>query len=161
VLRPATPADLERLRDLMAANYAESGYPFDPAAARDCFAAMLRDPALGRVWLVEAGGEVAGYAVLAFGYSLEYRGRDAFVDDLYVAPAQRGRGLGRAALEAVEAAARELGVRALHLEVERGNSAAQALYRRRGFRDNDRRLLTKRLGPPEAQPSGAQHRSAP
>jgi ribosomal protein S18 acetylase RimI-like enzyme len=60
-------------------------------------------------------------------------------------PARRGRGLGRAALEAVESAARELGVRALHLEVERENASAQALYRDRGFRDNDRRLMTKRL----------------
>jgi ribosomal protein S18 acetylase RimI-like enzyme len=37
-------------------------------------------------------------------------------------------------------------VRALHLEVERTNASAEALYRRRGFRDNDRRLLTKLLG---------------
>jgi len=145
VLRPATAADVPRLRDLMADYYAEVGYPFDPAAARDCFGAIVRDPALGRVWMVEAGGDVAGYAVLAFGYSLEHRGKDAFVDDLYVVPARRGRGLGRAALEAVEAAARELGVRALHLEVERENASAQALYRDRGFRDNDRRLMTKRL----------------
>jgi GNAT superfamily N-acetyltransferase len=145
VLRPATAADVPRLRELMAEYYAEVGYPFDPAAARDCFAAMVRDPALGRVWMIEAEGEPAGYAVLAFGYSLEYRGLDAFVDDLYVVPARRGRGLGRAALEAVEAAARELGVRALHLEVERENASAGALYRDRGFRDNDRRLMTKML----------------
>jgi ribosomal protein S18 acetylase RimI-like enzyme len=86
-----------------------------------------------------------GYAVLLFGYSLEYRGRDAFVDDVYLAPARRGRGLGRTVLEQVESAARELGVRALHLEVERENAAAQALYRRRGFRDTERLLMTKIL----------------
>jgi ribosomal protein S18 acetylase RimI-like enzyme len=129
----------------MAEYYAEVGYPFDPVAARDCFAAIVRNPALGRVWLIDAGGEAAGYAVLAFGYSLEYRGLDAFVDDLYVVPARRGRGFGQQTLEAVEAAARELGVRALHLEVERENASAQALYRRRGFRDTDRRLMTKML----------------
>jgi ribosomal protein S18 acetylase RimI-like enzyme len=38
-----------------------------------------------------------------------------------------------------------MGVRALHLEVERDNAAGQALYRRRGFRDGGRVLLTKRL----------------
>jgi len=145
VLRPATAEDVPRLRELMSENYAEAGYPFDPVSARECFAAIVRDPSLGRAWLVEVEGEEAGYAVLTLGYSLEYRGRDAFVDDLYLAPAQRGRGLGRSALEAVEAAARELGVRALHLEVERENATAQELYRRRGFRDNDRRLLTKML----------------
>ena len=145
-LREADGSDLELLCELMRENYAEAGYPFDPAAARECFAALIGDPALGRAWLVETEGETVGYAVLTLGYSLEYRGRDAFVDDLYLAPAQRGRGLGRAALDAAEAAARELGVRALHLEVERTNASAEALYRRRGFRDNDRQLLTKLLG---------------
>jgi ribosomal protein S18 acetylase RimI-like enzyme len=129
----------------MRENYAEAGYPFDPAAARECFAAIARGPALGRTWVLAADGALVGYAVLLFGYSLEYRGRDAFVDDVYLAPAQRGRGLGRTLLEQVEAAARELGVRALHLEVERTNTAAQALYRRRGFRDTERLLMTKIL----------------
>ncbi len=40
-------------------------------------------------------------------------------------------------------ACRELGVRALHLEVERENVEAQALYRRIGYKDHDRYLLTK------------------
>jgi ribosomal protein S18 acetylase RimI-like enzyme len=146
-LRPAKEADLELLCELMGENYAEAGYGFDRAAARECFEALVRDPSLGRAWLVCEGGEVAGYAVLTLGFSLEYRGLDAFVDDLYLRPAWRGRGLGGAALESVEATARSLGVRALHLEVERSNAAGQALYRRRGFRDNDRRLLTKLLGP--------------
>ena len=53
MLRLATAADLPRLRDLMADYYAEAGYPFDPAAAHDCFAAIVRDPLLGRVWIVE------------------------------------------------------------------------------------------------------------
>jgi ribosomal protein S18 acetylase RimI-like enzyme len=149
-LRPASFADVPRLCALMAENYAEAGYPFDAAAARACFEALARDPELGESWLVEVGGEVAGYAVLALGYSLEYRGRDAFVDDLYLVPAHRGAGLGRLAMQAVEAAARERGVVALHLEVERANDRAQELYRRLGYRDNDRKLLTKRLGPEAA-----------
>lgn len=146
-LRPAGAADVPRLCELMAENYAEAGYPFDRAAARACFEALVRERTLGETWLVEVDGEVAGYAVLALGFSLEYRGRDAFVDDLYLVPARRGVGLGRRAMEAVEAAARERGIVALHLEVERGNTRAQTLYRRLGYRDNDRKLLTKRLLP--------------
>jgi len=129
----------------MAANYAEAGIPNDARASRDAFAALVRDPALGRAWIALVDERAAGYAVLTLGWSLEYGGRDAFVDDLYVVPLHRGRGLGGAALAAVEATARELGVRALHLEVERGNNPAQELYRRRGFADNERRLLMKRL----------------
>jgi ribosomal protein S18 acetylase RimI-like enzyme len=146
-LRAATAADVARLCLLMQQNYAEAGYPFDPAAARACFSALLRDPELGQTWLVEIGSEIVGYAVLALGFSLEYRGRDAFVDDLYLVPARRGGGLGRLAMDAVEAAARERGVVALHLEVERDNARAQALYRRLGYGDKDRKLLTKLLAP--------------
>ncbi|HYS78429.1 MAG TPA: hypothetical protein VEO94_06295 [Candidatus Dormibacteraeota bacterium] len=39
-----------------------------------------------------------------------------------------------------------IGVRALHLEMERGNVAAQALYRRHGFADHDRYLMTRWIG---------------
>jgi GNAT superfamily N-acetyltransferase len=144
----------------MAENYAEAGYPFDPAAARACFEALVRDPELGETWLVLVGGEIAGYAVLALGFSLEYRGRDAFVDDLYLVPARRGGGLGRLAMDAVEAVARERGVVALHLEVERDNARAEALYRRLGYRDKDRKLMTKLLAPQTGAP-GARQTSEP
>ena len=145
----------------MAANYAEAGMPNDARASRAAFATLVRDPALGRVWIVEVDESAVGYAALTLGWSLEYGGRDAFVDDLYVAPLHRGRGRGGAALAAVEAAARELGVRSLHLEVERGNVRAQELYRRRGFADNERRLMTKRLDAPTAQACEAQQSSDP
>lgn len=125
--------------------YAFDHLPYDEATAREALQILLRDPELGRIWLIQAGTETAGYAVLTLGYSLEYRGRDAFIDELYLREPYRGRGLGRQALEWLEQAARALGVRALHLEVERGNPRAQALYRRYGFRDNDRQLLSKRL----------------
>jgi ribosomal protein S18 acetylase RimI-like enzyme len=79
---------------------------------------------------------------------MEYGGRDAFIDDLFIRPAFRGKGLGRSALAEVRSAALSLGVRALHLEVGRDNSAAQALYRRAGFEDSGRQLLTLRLADP-------------
>ena len=51
-------------------------------------------------------------------YSVEHGGRDGFLDDFYLAPEARGRGLGRQALEALEREAQALGIRVLHLEVE-------------------------------------------
>jgi ribosomal protein S18 acetylase RimI-like enzyme len=43
----------------------------------------------------------------------------------------------------IDEACRELGVRALHLEVEKDNVPAAELYRKRGFEDRDRRLMTR------------------
>ncbi|HYP53210.1 MAG TPA: GNAT family N-acetyltransferase, partial [Pyrinomonadaceae bacterium] len=65
--------------------------------------------------------------------------------EFYLREEARGRGAGRRALEFVEGECRALGVRALHLEVERVNTNAQNLYRRCGFKDHDRYLLTKRV----------------
>jgi ribosomal protein S18 acetylase RimI-like enzyme len=128
----------------MAEFYAESGYPFDRAAAADAIREMLDQPGLGRIWLV-AQPEVVGYVAVTFGFSLEFLGRDAFIDEFFIRPRFRGAGLGTRVLAALEPECRALDVRALHLEVERENPFAQRLYRRQGYRDNDRRLLSKRL----------------
>lgn len=142
-LRPATAADLEAVLALHCAFFTEDGYTVREDESRANLSRLLGDPTLGRLWVMDDGGEVAGYLLLAFGFSLEFRGRDAFVDELYVAPSHRGRGLGTRALELAAEACRELGVRALHLEVERYKEGAQALYRRMGFADHDRYLMTK------------------
>lgn len=131
----------------MTAFYAETGTPMDASLTRRAFTRLIEEDALGRVWLLEAGAEVAGYAVLTLGFSLEYGGRDAFLDDLYVSPGHRGRGLGRTALDAVVAECRLRGVRALHLEVARDNAPAHALYARFGFVSHDRTLMTRPVRP--------------
>ena len=67
------------------------------------------------------------------------------MDELFVLTSHRGRGLGRSALEVIDEACCELGVHALHLEVEKDNFPAAKLYRKRGFEDHDRRLMTRRF----------------
>lgn len=141
--RPALPSDIDALTALVQAFHAEDGYPFDEGEVRTNLALLLQEPALGRVWVAEDGGAAVAYLVLTLSFSLEFRGRDAFVDEIYVSLSHRGKGLGTRALALAEEACRELGVRALHLEVERDNVEAQALYRRAGYVDHDRYLLTK------------------
>ncbi len=48
-------------------------------------------------------------------------------------------------MQIAEAYCREHGVKALHLEVERHRQSAYELYRRAGFEDHDRYLMTKLL----------------
>ncbi|OLE60250.1 MAG: GNAT family N-acetyltransferase, partial [Cyanobacteria bacterium 13_1_40CM_2_61_4] len=103
--------------------------PFDETTARSALEGIVRDRSLGRVWMIGDGRETFGYVVLTLGYSLEYRGRDAFVDELFIQASRRRQGIGTRALRFVEQACRDLGVRALHLEAERRNVAAQELYR--------------------------------
>jgi ribosomal protein S18 acetylase RimI-like enzyme len=135
----------ETLLDLMREFYADEGLAYDRAVVRDALEPLLAGSPFGRIWALHHQAEVIGYVVLTLGYSLEYGGADAFVDELYVCPAFRRRGAGRQALEHVAAAARVLGARMLHLEVNRTNTGAQALYRQAGFQDHGRCLLTRPL----------------
>lgn len=149
-LQPATAADLDRVVAFMREFYAIDGYPFNADVAREALTTLVTDPSPRRVWLIGLATDWVGYVVITFGFSLEYHGRDAFVDELFFLPAYRGKGLG-ATMAFGEAACQKLGVQALHLEVERDNGAGQALYRGRGFKGNDRQLLTKWLMPERAE----------
>jgi ribosomal protein S18 acetylase RimI-like enzyme len=147
-MRQATTQDLGDLLELMQEFYAEAGYSLNPDRARAAFLPLLTDGQLGQVWLAEAEGHVAGHLVLTFCYSMEHGGRSAFIDDLFVRPALRNRGVGRALVGHARAICEELGVRAMHLEVARTNAPAQAIYRAVGFVSTDRELLTLPLAAP-------------
>ena len=143
--RAARPDDLDAIHALRRAFYAEDGSPWDEAPARLALGALLVDECAGRVWVAEDREMVVGYVALAFGFSLEFHGRDAFVDELYLQPRYRRRGLGAAALRIVESTCRAAGVRALHLEVDHDNEAARGLYHAWGFAAHGRQLMTKWL----------------
>lgn len=118
--------------------------PFNESSARSAFHQFLSLPAFGRIWLLYDAALV-GYIILTIGFSFEFRGHDAFIDELYIVPEHRNRGYGRQAMAFVEQEAREMGVNAIHLEVDPGNDSALKLYRRTGYIDHDRFLMTKWL----------------
>ena len=153
VFRRARASDARALLDLEAEFYREEGYGFDRTRAATALSGLLRDPRRGWAWVAEADGRLVGFLLVTLGWSLEYGGRVAVVDEIYLARDERGRGLGSKALALAERAAAAAGARALHLEVERSKRAAYGLYRRRGFADRGRRLLTKVLQP--VPPGGA------
>ena len=141
----ATPTDALKLLPLMREFYAGERLPFDESVLRRALAEIWSEPLHGGVWLAHAGAEPVGYGVLCCGFSLEYGGRDAFVDELYVRPGWRDRGIGNRLLDAMEACCRDTGIAALHLEVDHDNPAGKRLYARRGFVDHRRHLMTKWL----------------
>ena len=141
--RVADPSDADLLVEMMRDFNAHERIAFDEAEVRDVLAQLFANDSYGLVYLVQLGGEVAGYVVITFGFSIEFRGRDALIDELFVKDAFRGRGLAAAALRHAESVCRERGIRALHLEVDRGNTRAQSVYARAGFADRGNHLLNK------------------
>jgi GNAT superfamily N-acetyltransferase len=152
--RVATLADGPEVLAWMEAFYAEERLGFDGATQGRALDALLADPGLGAVFLLEAegvgggsaGGVGAGYVVLTRGHSLEFGGRFYLLDELYLAPVWRGRGEGGAVVRRAAEWAREQGAGALRLEVARENGRARATYARAGLVAEARELMTLRLG---------------
>jgi GNAT superfamily N-acetyltransferase len=140
----ATPGDLATLTPLVRAYHAFEGIELDAAVREAGVARLLATPELGRAWLVRVGRENVGYCAVCRGFSLEFGGFDAFVDELFLLPAWRGRGIGGQVLAALPEACRDLELRALHLEVARDNHAARRLYAAAGFRARERFVLMTR-----------------
>ena len=82
------------------------------------------------------GGRPApvGLALLSYQITVEQGGRVAWLEELYVVPEQRGRGLGRKLLKRALAEAKRAGCVAVELEVVEGHERAARLYLRERFR---------------------------
>jgi diamine N-acetyltransferase len=141
-IRIATIGDAELLLDFMREYYAHDGHHYDRDAARMALIGLLKNPDFGFAWLISDRDVPVGYIVLCFGYSLEYRGRDAFIDEFYLKESHRGHGWGRTALEFVREQSRLHHVRAIHLEVVQRNTSALEFYRKLGFKDHGHRLMS-------------------
>jgi GNAT superfamily N-acetyltransferase len=146
-VRIAQRDDVPALVALMTEFYDEAGYSLAPEPAARAFLALLDDPRLGRVWIVESGGLPVGYLVLTLGFSMEFGGLRGFIDDFFVRPTARGNGLGTAALVAVKSECTALGVRALLVETGPAEHPARRLYARAGFQESGRVLLSQALAP--------------
>ncbi|MBV8595392.1 MAG: GNAT family N-acetyltransferase [Candidatus Eremiobacteraeota bacterium] len=134
------PSDADTLLRFARAFHVEDGHPLDAAGERAVMQIAAGEP-LARAWIVRQAHAAIGYVVLTIGYSIEYGGRDGFIDDLYLIPGARGRGLGRKLLDFALARAGDLGIRTLHLEVEIGNEGATRMYRSAGFEATGRTLM--------------------
>ena len=143
-LRPATPDDVGAILPRTRALNAGEGIEIADAALEAALRRLLADRGLGGCWRVERGGAAIGYAIVTFGYDLEFGGRDAYLTELWIDPEARGRGAGAAALELLDGELRALGVRALHLGVLPENPARR-LYERAGFVASPRVFMTRRL----------------
>jgi ribosomal protein S18 acetylase RimI-like enzyme len=143
-LAPVTAADLPLLEQFARAYYVEDRQAFDEDRQPAALAALAAGEPFGRAWLIEQNIRQIGYVVLCWSFSVEAGGREACLDELYLVPEVRRRGLGSRVLALVEAEARAFGVRRIFLEVERHNRVI-GLYRRAGYADHDRFLMSKLL----------------
>lgn len=131
-IRLAEPGDEAAVRACAEAAYA----PYVPLIGRKPapmvadFAALI---AAGRVHVAEAEGRVAGLAVF-----FPENGR-MFLENVAVAPAMAGRGIGRALIGHCEARARRLGLASVRLYTNARMAANLSIYPHLGYAETGRR----------------------
>jgi len=135
------PALLEMMREF----YSQQHMRFDESIAHKAITSLLAPSRHGEIYLIFRGPQLAGYFVLTFCFSLEFHGRFALLDELYLREPFRRQKLGQGVVGFVEGICRREGITALRLEVGRDNAPAYALYRQSGFQEDARNLMTKWL----------------
>lgn len=141
--RTATRSDLESLLKLVQEFHQLEQLAFDPDLDRTALEQLLSDPALGQIWLIQQSNTILGYVIVTFGYSVEFRGREASIEELYLRPDYRKLGIGTQTLQFLESIYRSRNFTCLSLEVSAHNHSAQRVYRKAGFDDRGYRLMTK------------------
>lgn len=127
IVRAASPADFNRVTDLLEELGRTPVTPDTRVATRTLYEAQVADPDAAHL-VAEDGGAIVGFC------SLHYRGRlnnvtqQAWIPDLIVDPGARGRGVGRALLEEAERRARGRGCHDLMLESGAERTDAHRLY---------------------------------
>lgn len=144
-LHLATPDDLPKLLPMLAGFHGEMGYDTTAEHQQAAVMPLLEGSPHGAIWLIGPRRAPVGYIAVTFGWSLEYGGLDAIVDELFIRPAVRGRGMGLDAVDGIAKALKEAGVRALHLEVDREDERAQGFYARAKFSPRARYIFMSRV----------------
>lgn len=131
-IAPLTAADHDEWRALWDGN---NGMAVNPAITAQTWA-RLCDPAspVNGLLARDADGAAAGLVHYILHPVTGHLHDAAYMQDLYVAPAKRGRGIGRALVEALAAQGRAAGWARLYWLAEAANPEAQALYKKIGVR---------------------------
>ena len=105
------------------------------AACREVYAAQLEDPGTDHLVAVDERGNVVGFCSLHYRSRLNRPRPQAWIPDLVVTPAARGRGTARALLDEAEALAREQGCWEVTLESGHERREAHLLYTAAGMQE--------------------------
>ena len=139
--KPLAHSDIEQVVSMMQDFYAIDNYPIEVDSAKKLFEEFITNENLGRAWLIYNEEEIVGYVILTFVFSFEYKGRIAFLDELYLSEKARGKGIGKKTINFIQAQAQELKLKVLYLEVENHNEKAQKLYFKNNFTVHNRKLM--------------------
>lgn len=136
--------DLDRVLPLVAAFHLEEGVEQDDATRRSALEPLLEGSPHGCVYLAGPTRAPIGYVIITFGWSVEFGGLDGFIDEIYIRPGVRGRGIGTEILTSLPKTLAGAGMKAIHLEVNTENTKARAVYEKMHFTPREKYMLMTR-----------------
>ena len=140
----AKPEDIDRLMKLVGDFHTEEGIAQTEEVRRAAILPLLEGSPHGVIYLAGPVRAPIGYVAVCFGWSIEFGGMDGFVDEIYIRPGVRGRGIGTEILLSLPKALARAGMKAIHLEVAQDNPRARKLYEKLGFQPREGFLLMSR-----------------
>jgi ribosomal protein S18 acetylase RimI-like enzyme len=131
-VRPAREDELDELLPLMRAycDFYES-LPTDEGLLT-MMRTLIAEPSQGAVFVARDGGRAVGFATLDWKWSSLKGARIGYLEDLFVDPDTRGRGIAEALIEICAVRCRELGMPAMEWSTAPDNHRAQKVYNRTG-----------------------------
>lgn len=146
MIRPLKQEDFSQVLEMMKVFYASDALIIHASeeVLRRTLNECLSDSRWADGFVFEEDGELAGYGIITRCYSTETGGVCVWIEDLYLRPQFRGKGLGSGFLAYVEEISKGSAVR-LRLEAEKGNDNALEVYRRAGFEVLDYVQLVKEI----------------
>ncbi len=87
----------------------------------------------GAVWLVGPVRAPLGYVIVTFGWSVSAGGREAWVEDIFIRPSVRRRGIGTEVMHAISTTLSKSGLAAMHVRLSGGQAIAASFCARAGF----------------------------
>ena len=133
-VRDVREEDKEELFEMIEDFYNRSGaclHGMNQTYTERTFQLCLTENPYARMLILESEGEKAGFLLLSFTWSNEAGGLTVLVEELYLKPETRGKGLGKKALQWLGEAYPQ--ARRFRLEVTSGNTGAIALYEKQGY----------------------------
>lgn len=138
---PLQYSNIDIVVQMMSDFYAIDNYCINIATSKGLFKEFVENENLGKCWLVHDNNEIVGYVILTFIFSFEYKGKLAFLDELYFKETSRGKGIGSKTIAFIKAQASYLNVKMMYLEVENHNQNAQKLYIANDFVFHNRKIM--------------------
>jgi GNAT superfamily N-acetyltransferase len=157
VIRPATPDDVPILLTLIRELAAYQKHPDDVVATEELIHEALFGAEHPFVYAVvaEHEGEVVGFALYFFNFSTWLGRPGLYLEDLYVRPTMRGRGIGKALLLHLARLAVQKGCGRMEWSVLDWNASAIAFYKSLGAEPQDDATIYRLSGEALAQCGGA------